>query len=74
MGNAGLIVLAGGVFIMYTVMKEIIHMLAVEGIDHSDDKDRRSVAVALVWIMSMNLMFSFDSILSTMVLSDRALQ
>lgn len=65
-----LIVLAGGIFIMYTAMKEIMHMLAVEGIDHGGDSNRRSVTTALVWIVSMNLVFSFDSILSAMALSD----
>ena len=65
-----LIVLAGGIFIMYTAMKEIMHMLAVEGIDHGGGRDRRSVTTALVWIVSMNLVFSFDSILSAMALSD----
>lgn len=65
-----LIVLIGGVFIMYTALKEIMHMLAVEDIEHLSDGPQRTVGSALFWIVSMNLIFSFDSILSAMALSD----
>jgi predicted tellurium resistance membrane protein TerC len=63
------IVLAGGVFIMYTAMKEIFHMLAVEDIAKGEGNGGRSVAAALTWIITMNLVFSFDSILSAMALT-----
>ncbi|MBI1383963.1 MAG: tellurium resistance protein TerC [Rhizobiales bacterium] len=64
-----LIVLAGGVFIIYTAFKEIAHMLSVEEIDKTNGKARRSVPGAIFWIVSMNLIFSFDSILSAMALT-----
>ena len=64
------IVLVGGVFIMYTAVKEIMHMLAVDGIEHTEGNARRSVGGALFWIILMNLIFSFDSILSAMALTD----
>ncbi|NNF15550.1 MAG: tellurium resistance protein TerC [Gammaproteobacteria bacterium] len=64
-----LIVLIGGVFILYTAMKEIFHMLRLED---ASDEDRRptSPGVIIFWIVLMNLVFSFDSILSAMALTD----
>ncbi len=65
-----LIVLAGGVFILYTALKEIMHMLAIEDLHHGEDKKPASVAKAIASIVAMNLVFSFDSILSAMALTD----
>jgi len=66
-----LIVLAGGVFIVYTAFKEISHMLSLEHLDHHVGEDsKRSVGVAIAWIVAMNLVFSFDSILSAIALTD----
>lgn len=66
-----LIVFVGGVFIMYTAMKEIMHMLAVEDLSHGiDEGPKRSTAAAMFWIILMNLVFSFDSILSAIALTD----
>ena len=63
-----LIVLFGGVFIIYTAMKEIVHMLRIE--DHKDDvvKSKSTMSV-MFWIVVMNVIFSFDSILSAMALT-----
>lgn len=63
------IVLVGGVFIIYTAIKEIMHMLTIEDLGHEADGAPRSVGTALFWIVLMNLIFSFDSILSAMALS-----
>ncbi len=65
-----LIVLFGGAFIIYTAMKEIMHMLAVHDPDVHSDRANRSVASAIFWIVLMNLVFSFDSILSALALTD----
>ena len=65
-----IIVLFGGVFIIYTAMKEIFHMISISDLQHEDKGDKRSVFSALFLIVSMNLVFSFDSILSAMALSD----
>ena len=65
-----LIVFAGGGFIMYTAVKEIFHMLAVEHIDETGGDQRRSVGSAIMMIVLMNLVFSFDSILSAIALTD----
>lgn len=65
-----LIVLAGGIFILYTAVKEIMHMLAIEDLHHGENKKSTSVAKAVTSIVAMNLVFSFDSILSAMALTD----
>jgi len=66
-----LIVLAGGIFIMYTGMKEIWHMTRLEHDDHDghSGKKTKSVAAVITWIVIMNIVFSFDSILSAMALT-----
>ena len=63
-----LIVLIGGAFILYTATKEILHMLKIEHGEEGDSSPR-SVASAVGWIVTMNLVFSFDSILSAMALT-----
>jgi len=64
-----LIVLIGGSFILYTAIQEIFHLISIT--THHDNKDapRRSVPLAIFWIVLMNLVFSFDSILSTIALT-----
>jgi len=64
-----LIVLLGGVFIIYTATREILHMMSLEVEAHSQRK-AESVGRIVFLIVSMNLVFSFDSILSAMALSD----
>ncbi len=66
-----LIVLGGGLFIIYTAVKEISHMMAIDDLDgHGDEtKGQRTFATAVGWILVMNLVFSFDSILSAMALT-----
>jgi predicted tellurium resistance membrane protein TerC len=65
-----LIVLAGGVFLMYTAIKEIFHMISME--EHADEaasRAMRSTLLALVWIVAMNVVFSFDTVLSAVALT-----
>jgi|TARA_B110000902_G_C14203863_1_gene548877 predicted tellurium resistance membrane protein TerC len=64
-----LIVLFGGVFIIYTATSEIIHML---NLDLSDVEDRKpkSANSIIFSIILMNLVFSFDSILAAIALTD----
>lgn len=64
-----LIVLLGGAFILHTATKEILHMMSMEEVDH-EKKKPRSVNAIIFMIVVMNLVFSFDSILSAMALSD----
>jgi len=64
-----LIVLVGGGFIIYTATKEIWHMM--KPIEHEEiDQKPASVNKIITLIVVMNLVFSFDSILSAMALTD----
>ena len=65
-----LIVLVGGVFIMYTAMKEIWHMLNLEIHQDGANSAPKSAGQVIFWIVLMNLVFSFDSILSAIALTD----
>ncbi len=65
-----LVVLFGGAFIIYTAIKEIYHLLSVHDIEHEEGHGMRTVLGAIFWIVVMNLIFSFDSILSAMALTD----
>jgi len=64
-----ILVLFGGAFILYTATKEIIHMMSLEDM-HDEKQGTRSVGSVIFLIVSMNVVFSFDSILSAMALSD----
>ncbi len=66
-----LIVFAGGIFIIYTAMKEIWHMVSFK-IHHLNEPEIHTSSVLKVtsMIVVMNVVFSFDSILSAMALTD----
>ena len=66
-----LVFLFGGGFIMYTAVKEISHLLAIEHIeDGMDNKNAKSAASVVALIVFMNLIFSFDSVLSALAITD----
>lgn len=65
-----IIVLVGGVFILYTALKEILHLVAVEDLEHGMQKSTTSAGRIIASIVLMNLVFSFDSILSAMALTN----
>lgn len=65
-----LVTILGGAFIIYTAMKEIHHLLQVDHIEHSEGSGARSVMKAIALIVAMNLVFSFDSILSAMAIAN----
>uniref|UniRef100_UPI0040479F66 TerC family protein n=1 Tax=Yoonia sp. TaxID=2212373 RepID=UPI0040479F66 len=61
----------GGVFIMYTAVKEIGHMLSMDALDHDvDGKSSKSALHVIILIVVMNLIFSFDSVLSALAITD----
>ncbi len=64
-----IIVLTGGAFVIYTAVKEITHMLADDTLDENSGAPQRSVSTAIFWIVIMNMVFSFDSILSAIALA-----
>ena len=65
-----LIVLTGGVFILFTAMKEIWHMVSFKNFTVNDSVSNHSVSKVIGMIVVMNVVFSFDSILSAMALTD----
>jgi predicted tellurium resistance membrane protein TerC len=65
-----LIVLLGGVFIIYTAVKEIWHMLSLEVGGNGEQAEPKSTKAVITMIVIMNVVFSFDSILSAMALTD----
>ena len=65
-----LIVLTGGVFILFTAMKEIWHMVSFKNFTVNDSVSNQSVSKVIGMIVVMNVVFSFDSILSAMALTD----
>ena len=65
-----LVTLFGGGFIIYTAVKEISHLMAVDHIEHSEGNRKKSIVQAITMIVVMNLVFSFDSILSAMAIAN----
>ncbi len=67
-----LIVLAGGAFLIHTATKEIFHMLSVDDLEHHQGLGPKhsSVGRALFWILVMNIVFSFDTVLSAVALTN----
>ncbi|MFT6181081.1 MAG: putative tellurium resistance membrane protein TerC [Paracoccaceae bacterium] len=63
------IVLFGGAFILYTATKEIAHMMSLEDEEHAADRKPSSPKKVIGLIVFMNVIFSFDSILSAMALA-----
>ncbi len=65
-----IIFLFGGAFIMYTAVKEINHLLAIDDHAHGTEAGQKSTFAVLALIVFMNLIFSFDSILSMLPLTN----
>lgn len=64
-----LIVLFGGAFIMWTAVREIMHMMSLQA-DKNLHKKPKSAKMIILSIIVMNLVFSFDSILGAIALTD----
>lgn len=63
--------IVGGIFIMYTAVKEISHMLTIEHLDTDvEQKSGKSATKVVMLIVLMNLIFSFDSVLSALAITD----
>ena len=68
---ASIVFLFGGVFLMYTAVKEISHLLSIEDLDHGpEERSAKSAAGVVTMIVLMNLIFSFDSILSAIAITE----
>lgn len=67
---ATLVFLLGGGFIMYTAVKEIGHLLSIDDLVHEQSGSQKSAPQVVFMIVLMNLIFSFDSILSALAITD----
>jgi len=68
---ATIVFVIGGIFIMYTAVKEIGHMLSMDNLDHDvSGKGAKSAVQVVLLIVIMNLIFSFDSVLSALAITD----
>ncbi|MEM6727498.1 MAG: tellurium resistance protein TerC [Pseudomonadota bacterium] len=68
---ATVVFLFGGIFIIYTAVKEIGHLLSIEHLDSDvEGKSGKSAAQVIALIVFMNLIFSFDSVLSAIAITD----
>lgn len=66
-----IVFLFGGAFIMYTAVKEIGHLLSIEHLEKDlDASHKKSTWGVISLIVLMNLIFSFDSILSALAITD----
>ena len=65
-----LVTLVGGSFIIYTAIKEIHHLLTIDEVGGHHKKEKKSVTQAILLIVTMNVVFSFDSILSAMAIAN----
>jgi predicted tellurium resistance membrane protein TerC len=63
--------IVGGIFIIYTAVKEISHMLSINHLETDvQHKSGKSAARVVMLIVMMNLIFSFDSVLSALAITD----
>jgi predicted tellurium resistance membrane protein TerC len=60
----------GGAFLMYTAVKEINHLLRLEDPEKTGSREKASATAVIAMIVLMNLIFSFDSILSALAITD----
>lgn len=68
---ATIVFLFGGAFIMYTAVREISHLTAIDELHaEGDNKAGKSAVQVIALIVFMNLIFSFDSILSALAITD----
>lgn len=66
---ATIVFLLGGGFIMYIAVKEIGHMLSQQKLGGDSEAGTKTTRQVLFMIVLMNLVFSFDSILSAMAIT-----
>lgn len=64
-----IVFIVGGMFLMYTAVKEISHMLAVDNLHDESSVSHSSVTKVMANILLMNIVFSFDSTLTAMAIS-----
>jgi predicted tellurium resistance membrane protein TerC len=75
MSGKGLILLIGGLFLLYSSTNEIHHKLEIEGKKKKHHKKEKnaglsSFGMAMLQIIALNIVFSFDSVLTAVGLVD----
>jgi len=60
----------GGIFIIYTAVTEIHHLISSEHLEGHKNKRSASTTQLILIIVLMNLIFSFDSILSALAITE----
>ncbi len=69
-----IVFLLGGGFIMYTAVKEISHMMAIEDltadVNGNSGEGTKTAGQVIAMLVLMNLIFSFDSILSALAITE----
>ena len=65
-----IIAMVGGGFIVYTAVKEVWHMLAGDLSAHAEATTPKSARSAILAMVFMNAVFSFDSVLTAIALTD----
>lgn len=66
-----LVFVFGGILLIHTAVKEISHMLSIDDLGKDiHKKNSKSAARVIAIIVLMNLVFSFDSILSALAITD----
>lgn len=65
-----LVFIFGGIFIIYTAVKEVSHLLSIEDLGtHVEDGSGKTATQVIIMIVTMNLIFSFDSVLSALAIT-----
>ena len=67
-----LLTIFGGAFILYTAVKEVLHMVSLEELHNKADKKPASVFSVVTMIVIMNLIFSFDTIMLSKEMTDES--
>lgn len=65
-----LLTIFGGAFILYTAVKEVLHMVSFEELHAHDKKKPASIVSVVTMIVVMNLVFSFDTIMLSKEMTD----
>lgn len=70
----GLVLILGGAFLLYKAVKEIHHTVESQAVElDSEKKPRMSFAEALIQILVLDIVFSIDSIITAVGLTDNLL-
>jgi len=67
-----LLTIFGGAFILYTAIKEVMHMISLEELHAGAEKKSASVVSVVTMIVIMNLVFSFDTIMLSKEMTDKS--